>query len=84
MERDRRVKWEISFCCGSLMKIKNRSNDRCIPPRYVGRMISRIDTALQCKKAVRNTGIGGENGKTELVHKFAITRAFYTPWKLTS
>lgn len=39
------------------------------------------------KRRVRiyNTGVGGENGETELAHElFAIIRAFYTPWKLTS
>lgn len=27
---------------------------------------------------VTDTGVGGENGETELAHEFAIIRAFYT------
>lgn len=82
--------------CGSLVKIKNRSEkkqNRCVssPDARVEQPLESTRRKSMCNvvksRAVRyGKGVGGakKTEKTELAHEFAITRAFYTPWKLTS
>jgi len=56
--------------CGSLVKIKIRSNDRSASPRCAGRAASRIEqhgvSITIVIKAVSNTGVGGEKRRNRI------------------